>query len=88
MKASGRLAVLKTDPRMSDNAVNAEFLLDRNWIAGDPDGCALKIRQLYEKVGGFGHLLMLVYDWEPRQKMLTSLELLAKEVMPKLADLP
>jgi hypothetical protein len=37
-------------------------------------------------VGGFGHLLMLVYDWEPRQKMLTSLELLAKEVMPKLSD--
>jgi hypothetical protein len=31
--------------------------------------------------------LMLVYDWEPRQKMLTSLELLAKEVMPRLADL-
>jgi hypothetical protein len=30
---------------------------------------------------------MLVYDWEPRQNLLTSLELLAKEVMPKLADL-
>ena len=39
------------------------------------------------KVGGFGHLLMLVYDREPRQKMLTALELLAKEVMPKLGDL-
>ena len=46
-----------------------------------------EIRQVYEKVGGFGHLLMLVYDWEPRQKMLTSLELLATEVMPKLAGL-
>jgi hypothetical protein len=28
----------------------------------------------------------VVYDWEPRQKMLTSLELWAKEVMPKLSD--
>jgi hypothetical protein len=28
--------------------------------------------QVYEKVGGFGHLLRLVYDWQPRQKMLTS----------------
>jgi alkanesulfonate monooxygenase SsuD/methylene tetrahydromethanopterin reductase-like flavin-dependent oxidoreductase (luciferase family) len=81
-----RLAVLKTDPHMPDDAVNAEFLLERNWIAGDPDACAQKIRQVYEKVGGFGHLLMLVYDWERRQKMLTSLELLAKEVMPKLSD--
>ena len=72
---------------MPDEAVNAEFMLDRNWIAGDPDECARKIRQVYDKVGGFGHLLMLVYDWEPRQKLLTSLELVAKEVMPKLADL-
>ena len=87
MKASGRLAMLKTDPQMPDDAVNAEYLLDRNWIAGDPDECARKIRQVYEKVGGFGHLLMLVYDWEPRQKLLTSLELLGKEVMPQLADL-
>ena len=87
MKASGRLTLLKTDPQMSDEAVNAEYLLDRNWIAGDPDECAWKIRQVYEKVGGFGHLLMLIYDWEPRQKLLTSLELLAQEVMPKLAGL-
>jgi alkanesulfonate monooxygenase SsuD/methylene tetrahydromethanopterin reductase-like flavin-dependent oxidoreductase (luciferase family) len=87
MKSSGRLSVLKTEARMPDDAVTAEFLLDRNWIAGDPDECARKIRELHEKVGGFGHLLMLVYDWEPRQKMLSSLELLAKEVMPKLADL-
>lgn len=87
MKTSGRLSVLKTDPHMPDAAVNAEFLLDRNWIAGDPAECARKVRELYEKVGGFGHLLMLVYDWEPRQKMLTSLELLANEVMPKLNDL-
>lgn len=87
MKAGGRLALLKTDPTMPDEAVTPEFLLDRNWIAGDPDTCARKIREVYEKVGGFGHLLMLVYDWEPRQKMLTSLELLAKEVMPKLAAL-
>ena len=87
MKAGGRLALLKTDPTMPDEAVTPEFLLDRNWIAGDPDTCARKIREVYEKVGGFGHLLMLVYDWQPRQKMLTSLELLAKEVMPKLAAL-
>jgi alkanesulfonate monooxygenase SsuD/methylene tetrahydromethanopterin reductase-like flavin-dependent oxidoreductase (luciferase family) len=87
MKASGRLAVLKTNPSMPDDAVNAEFLLERNWIVGDLDECARKIRDPYEKVGGFGHLLMLVYDWEPRQKMLTSLELLANEVMPKLHDL-
>jgi alkanesulfonate monooxygenase SsuD/methylene tetrahydromethanopterin reductase-like flavin-dependent oxidoreductase (luciferase family) len=53
-------------PAMPDEVVNPEYLLDRNWIAGDPDECARKIRQVYEKVGGFGHLLMLVYDWEPR----------------------
>jgi hypothetical protein len=30
MKASGRLAVLKTDPQMPDDAVSAEYLLDRS----------------------------------------------------------
>jgi alkanesulfonate monooxygenase SsuD/methylene tetrahydromethanopterin reductase-like flavin-dependent oxidoreductase (luciferase family) len=87
MKTGGRLSVLKTDAGMPDEAVDAEFLLERNWIAGDPEACVRKIREVYDKVGGFGHLLMLVYDWEPRQKLLTSMELLAKEVMPKLVDL-
>ncbi|MBI3328016.1 MAG: LLM class flavin-dependent oxidoreductase [Nitrospinae bacterium] len=87
MKRGGRLAALKTDPTMPDEAVTPEFLLDRNWTAGDPDECARQLREVYEKVGGFGYVLMLVYDWEPRQKMLTSMELFAKEVMPKLTDL-
>ena len=30
---------------------------------------------------------MLAYDWEVWQKLLTYLELFAKEVMPTLADL-
>jgi hypothetical protein len=81
------LALLKTDPQRPDDAVNAASLLDRNWIVEDADECARKIRQVYENVGGFGHLLMLVYDWKVRQTLLSSLELRAKEVMPKLSDL-
>ena len=41
------------------------------------------------EVGGFGGLLMLCYDWEgengPRWRR--SMELLAKEVLPQIADL-
>jgi len=56
---------------------------------GSPETVARRVRELYEYVGGFGVLLMLCYDWEgengPRWKR--SMELLAHEVMPRLADL-
>jgi len=33
--------------------------LNNVWIVGDPQECADKIRQLYQKVGGFGTLLTI-----------------------------
>ena len=84
---TGSLANTKIDPEMPDAAVTAEYALDNIWIVGSPAEVAGKIRQLYEDVGGFGVLLAMAHEWQPRDKWLRSMTLLAKDVMPRLADL-
>jgi hypothetical protein len=38
-------------------------------------------------VGGFGVLLAMAYTWQPKEKWVHAMTLLAHEVMPQLADL-
>ena len=74
---------------MQEDEITNEYLFATRWVVGSPDTVARKLRALYEDVGGFGGLLMLCYDWQgadgPRWRH--SMELLANEVMPRLADL-
>jgi alkanesulfonate monooxygenase SsuD/methylene tetrahydromethanopterin reductase-like flavin-dependent oxidoreductase (luciferase family) len=62
-------------------------MADNMWIVGSPDDVAHKIRELYEYTGGFGVLLAMGHEWQPREKWVNSMTLLANEVMPKLKDL-
>jgi alkanesulfonate monooxygenase SsuD/methylene tetrahydromethanopterin reductase-like flavin-dependent oxidoreductase (luciferase family) len=63
-------------------------MADHLWLIGSPETAATKIQQLYNAVGGFGRLLVLVYDhWQNQQGWEQSTRLLAEEVMPRLADL-
>jgi alkanesulfonate monooxygenase SsuD/methylene tetrahydromethanopterin reductase-like flavin-dependent oxidoreductase (luciferase family) len=87
MKKTGRINGLKTDPAMPDEAITLEYLADNVWIVGDPDDVARQIRGLYEEVGGFGAVLALAADWGDEKIWDRSMTLLAREVMPKLADL-
>ena len=72
--------------------LTAEYLVDtRVWAVGSPATVAGLIREQFELSGGFGTLLMLGSDYADqgdREKWFRSMELLATEVMPKLADLP
>jgi alkanesulfonate monooxygenase SsuD/methylene tetrahydromethanopterin reductase-like flavin-dependent oxidoreductase (luciferase family) len=82
------LALVKTDADMPDEALTPEWLLDNIWIVGSPDDVARQLRELYRRVGGFGMLHHVPYDWGARQDQnLRSMELLATEVMPQLVDL-
>ena len=78
---------VKIDPDMPDSAVTLEYMLDNIMIVGSPDEVADKLRQLYVDVGGFGVLLTMGHEWQPRDKWVRSLTLLAQEVLPRLADL-
>ena len=81
------LDLVKADPDMPDSDVTAEYMADEVWIVGSPDDVADKLRQLYDDVGGFGVLLAMGHEWQPRERWLNSMTLLATEVMPQLADL-
>lgn len=81
------LDLTKVDPEMPDSAVTAEYMMDNVWIVGDPDEVAGQIRDLYEELGGFGTLLAMGHEWQPREQWTRSMTLLAEEVMPRLSDL-
>ena len=79
------LDLMKTDPDMPDSDVTPEYLLDNIWIVGSPDDVTEQLQQLHEDVGGFGVLLAMGHEWEPKQPWLDSMKLLKEEVLPRLA---
>jgi len=81
------LKLMKTDPDMPDSEVTPRYLMDNIWIVGSPDDVASKLRQLYRDVGGFGVLLAMGHEWQPKDKWTRSMTLLSQEVMPMLRDL-
>ena len=57
-------------------------------IAGTPDSVERQIRQLYEKTGGFDHLLMMMQcGFLSHEKTMKNIRMFAQEVKPRLADL-
>ncbi len=81
------LDIMKVDVNMPDSDVTPEYLVDNVFIVGSPDDVAEKLHTLYEDLGGFGVLLAMGHEWEPRDKWLDSMTILKQEVMPRLADL-
>ena len=49
-----------------------------------PDEVARKLRELSDAVGGFGTLLAIGHEWEPREAWLRSMSLLTQHVLPRL----
>ena len=55
---------------------------------GSPATVAEKLHAIYEEVGGFGSLLLFCFDYsENPESWRHSIELLAKEVMPRFKGL-
>jgi alkanesulfonate monooxygenase SsuD/methylene tetrahydromethanopterin reductase-like flavin-dependent oxidoreductase (luciferase family) len=84
---TNQMSLMKSDPDMPDSDVTPEYLVDNIWIVGSPDDVAEKLRNLYNEVGGFGVLLAMGHEWQPKDKWVNAMTLLSKEVMPRLADL-
>jgi alkanesulfonate monooxygenase SsuD/methylene tetrahydromethanopterin reductase-like flavin-dependent oxidoreductase (luciferase family) len=87
LRQSNLMIAPKIDPAMPDEAVTLEYLAEHVWIVGDVDEVTEKLRRLYATVGGFGTLLVIGHEWEPADGWRRSMMLLAKEVLPRLADL-
>jgi len=84
----GFLEFLKVDPNVADSDVTPEYCARHNWIVGSPRTVIEKIEKIYHEVGGFGQLLVFGFDYVENPKAWRhSLELLSKEVMPKVQHL-
>ena len=58
------------------------------FIAGDPETVYQKLKDVYERAGGFGTLLVVMgKDWSTSERRIRSLERFMSEVAPRLADL-
>jgi alkanesulfonate monooxygenase SsuD/methylene tetrahydromethanopterin reductase-like flavin-dependent oxidoreductase (luciferase family) len=78
------LGMWKRDPGMSDADCNLDYFLDEVIIAGNPDEVVRRLRELRERAGDFGTLILVAHDWDDKKRWLNSLELFAREVMPRL----
>ncbi len=80
------LDLMKADPDMPDSDVTLEYLADEVWVVGSPDHVTEKLQKLYDDVGGFGVLLALGHEWEPKEAWFNSMKLLKEEVLPRLGN--
>ena len=81
---AGMLDLPKQHPEMPDEAVDADYLIDNIAIVGSVDTVTRKLQNLYDITGGFGTILMIAHDWDDRARMRRSMELMAREVIPRL----
>jgi alkanesulfonate monooxygenase SsuD/methylene tetrahydromethanopterin reductase-like flavin-dependent oxidoreductase (luciferase family) len=82
------LQYLKHHPDVADSDVTPEYCARHNWIVGSPATVAEKIAKIYDDVGGFGQLLVFGFDYvEHPEAWRRSLELLAKDVLPRIEHL-
>ena len=75
-------AVARINPDDNPEELTARDMVDAFVMRGDSNSVAEQIIQFRESVGPFGTLLMTAHDWVDKPKMLRSMELMAKEVMP------
>lgn len=83
-QARGELATFKHDLAMPESDCTLEYVLDRLVIWGSPDTVARKILALREEIGDFGTLLYCGHDWVDEPAARRSMELMAREVMPRV----
>jgi alkanesulfonate monooxygenase SsuD/methylene tetrahydromethanopterin reductase-like flavin-dependent oxidoreductase (luciferase family) len=82
-KGGGR-RVYKRDPAMSDADCNLDYLMTEQIIAGDVDEVLRRLLRLREEIGAFGTLVLMSYDWDDKASWVRSMELFARELMPRL----
>jgi alkanesulfonate monooxygenase SsuD/methylene tetrahydromethanopterin reductase-like flavin-dependent oxidoreductase (luciferase family) len=76
-------------PGGTNSDLTFENMIDNGiFICGDPDTVYERIKTLYDEVGGFGTLLLIVgKDWGTREQRTRSMERFMGEVAPRLAAL-
>jgi alkanesulfonate monooxygenase SsuD/methylene tetrahydromethanopterin reductase-like flavin-dependent oxidoreductase (luciferase family) len=82
----GRSNLFKVDPNMPDSDVTPEFVTNRLVLAGNVNSVVDQLLKFREEVGDFGNLLYACHDWKNIPLAKRSMELMAKEVMPRVNE--
>jgi alkanesulfonate monooxygenase SsuD/methylene tetrahydromethanopterin reductase-like flavin-dependent oxidoreductase (luciferase family) len=82
----GAQALMLDDPGQSESELTAKRCLERLVIAGTADSVAEQIHAFRQQVGEFGTLLYTGHDWTDPVLARRSMELMASEVLPRLAS--
>ncbi len=77
--------MVKPDQAMPDEAVTVDAIKRGMIIAGSPRRVLDQLVALRDEIGHFGTLLMAGHDWDQPKLWRRSMELLATDVMPRLA---
>lgn len=80
----GRANLFKSDPALPDSEVTLERVMRELVIAGTVDQVVEQLLAFRDQIGDFGTLLYACHDWVDPQLSKRSMELMAKEVMPRL----
>jgi len=84
----GFLTYLKHAEDVADSDVTVEYCARRNWLVGSVDTVVRRIEEIQHEVGGFGSLLVFGFDYsENPAAWRTSLEMLQREVLPRVKHL-
>ena len=84
LKRRGSLGVFKTDPKMPDESVTLESVMEQLVIHGSPNKVADELQALKEQTGEFGTLLYAGVDWTDRELARQSMVLMAEKVLPQM----
>jgi len=82
-KGLGR-KMYKRDLAMNDADCNLDYLMTEQIIAGDVETVLARLLALVEEAGRFGTLVLMSYDWDDKASWIRSMELFARELMPRL----
>ena len=82
---NGRPDLFKHDRDMADSDITLEYVLDSLVICGTVESVVEQIEAFKDITGDFGTLVYAAHDWVNPELSKRSMELMAKEVTPKLS---
>ena len=86
LASAGALDVMRDRPDQPDSELGLERCLERLVIAGTPESVADQILAFRREVGEFGTLLYTGHDWVEPALARRSMELMAREVIPRVNE--
>ena len=81
----GALFMLKPELDMTDEETTVDRIVKSQVISGSPDEVLEQLIALRKEIGHFGTLVMTSHDWDRPKMWKRSMELMAKNVMPRFS---